>query len=275
MNIAFFGTPEFSTFVIEELITGGYIPTLIITAPDKPAGRGLVMTPSPVKKFALERGIEVLQPEKITDEFVGEVQKRNFDLIIVAAYGKILPSSIFSAAKYPALNVHPSLLPKYRGTSPVESQILAGEGHIGVTVIEMDEKMDHGPIIVQEEIETTDLTRDGLNNLLWHKGGQLLAQSIAGYIDGTIQRIPQDHDRATFTKKISKENGEIKLSDDPILNDRKYRAYYGWPGSYFFDNGKRIKINSAHFADEQFIIDEVTPENGKRMTFTAYQQSIQ
>lgn len=283
MNIAFFGTPEFSTFVIEELITGGYTPSLIITTPDRPAGRGLDIIQSPVKKFALVHNIEVVQPEKLDEEFISDLKQRDLDLIVVAAYGKILPSSVLSVAKHPALNVHPSLLPKYRGTSPIESQILAGEEHIGVTVIEMDEKMDHGPILAQEQIEIVDNSRDGLNNVLWHKGGQLLTQIIPKWISGEITGTIQDHDQATFTKKISKEDGELKLTDDGITNDRKYRAYFGWPGSYFFDNGKRIKITKAHLADgpaspsgagKHFVIDEIIPENGKRMSWKQYQKRV-
>lgn len=269
MNIAFFGTPEFSTFVLRELVVAGYTPSLVVTTPDKPAGRGLDIQESPVKKFAMQHNIAVLQPEKLDAAFVSELKERNIDLIIVAAYGKILPASVLSVAKNPPLNVHPSLLPKYRGTSPVESQILAGEKTIGVTVIEMDEKMDHGPIVAQEIIPTSDSpTRNELNNLLWTKGGQLLANIIPEWIQGTAQKTTQDESEATFTKKMTKEDGQISLDDDPITLDRKWRAYQPWPGLYFFRDGKRIKITKAHLVDGVFVVEEVIPENGKRVPFT-------
>ncbi len=274
MKIAFFGTPEFSTFVLNELLTAGYTPTVIVTTPDKPAGRGLELQESPVKRFAVTHHIPVLQPEKLDATFISELKEKDIDLLIVAAYGKILPSSLLLIGKYPPLNVHPSLLPKYRGTSPVESQILAGEKNIGVTIIEMDEKMDHGPIVAQELVGTSEhSSRDELNKSLWQKGGTLLATIIPEWVNGTAAKKVQDEPQATFTKKMVKEDGEISLDDDPTALDRKWRAYQPWPGLYFFKDGKRIKITKAHFENGlpaqagKFIIDEVIPENGKKMPF--------
>ncbi|HSE56590.1 MAG TPA: methionyl-tRNA formyltransferase [Candidatus Paceibacterota bacterium] len=273
-RFAFFGTPVFSTFVLHELVSNGYVPNLIVTTPDKPAGRGLEIVQSPVKKFALEQNIPVLQPEVLNEHFIAELKKRNIDLLVVAAYGKILPSAVLDIGKVPPLNVHPSLLPKYRGTSPVESQILAGEEEVGVTIIQMDEKMDHGPIVAQEKVSVSkQSTRDELNRILWTRGGQILSEIIPSWIAGNKTPTPQDHSQATFTKKISKEDGEVSLSDDPVILDRKFRAYHPWPGLYFYTNRNgtrtRVKIKTARWENEQFIIETVIPENGKPMPFSA------
>ncbi len=270
IKIAFFGTPEFSSFVLEELLSGGYTPTLIVTTPDKPAGRGLALTESPVKRFAIAHNISIVQPEKLDTDFILKIKEAEIELLVVAAYGKILPLSVLSLGKYPPLNVHPSLLPKYRGTSPVETQILEDEKNIGVSVIQMDSEMDHGPIVVQKQIEIPNwpISRDTLNNTLWRTGGQLLVEILPRWRDGTIEPTVQDHTQATFTKKMTKENGLINLSLPDRQNYLKFLAYEGWPGTFFFDtDGKRIKITQVHFADKKFIIDKVIPEGKKEMDY--------
>ncbi|MDO8520492.1 MAG: methionyl-tRNA formyltransferase [bacterium] len=150
LRFAFFGTPRFAEIVLDELEQKGFVPTLIVTAPDKPKGRKLIVTPSEVKVWAQKRGIPVFTPEKLRDEpFLAELKMANCDLFIVAAYGKIIPKLVLDMPRHGALNVHPSLLPKLRGPSPVESTILSGEISTGVTIILLDEEMDHGPIIAQ------------------------------------------------------------------------------------------------------------------------------
>ncbi len=272
INFAYFGTPQFSTFVLGELIDAGYTPSVIITTPDKPAGRGLGLTQSPVKKFAVKYSIPVLQPEKFDVDFLNQLQNLNLDLFIVAAYGKIIPESILSISKYPPLNVHPSLLPRYRGTSPVESQILADEKDIGVTIIQMDKEMDHGPVIAQERIEIQDwpISRDLLNQILWARGGQLLSQVLPKQMGGDTKIIVQDHTQATFTKKIHKEDGLLDLSNIGRKNFLKYLAYEGWPGTFFFHNGKRVKITKAKLENDSFIIERVIPEGKKEMDYLEF-----
>lgn len=275
INFAFFGTPEFSTYVLEELYSRGFIPCLIVTTPDKPAGRGLELRESPVKKFAITHKIEILQPEKLDTEFANKIKEYNLDFFVVAAYGKIIPESILSSTKYPPLNVHPSLLPRYRGTSPVESQILENEKDIGVSVIQMDKEMDHGPIVSQEKIsiENWPIERDELNNILWRRGGELLSTIIPRWVKKEIKITEQDHQKATFTKKINKEDGLINISESGIKNYLKYLAYQGWPGIYFFKNEKRIKITKAKYEDNSFIVERVIPEGKKEVSYTDFLNS--
>jgi methionyl-tRNA formyltransferase len=279
LNIAFFGTPEFATLVVKELITGGFKPSLVVTTPDKPAGRGLSLAESPVKIFARSNDIPVLQPAKLNEEFISELRSKSLDILIVAAYGKILPESVLSVAKHPPLNVHPSLLPKYRGTSPVESQILTNEESIGVSIIRMDKEMDHGPIVAQEKVAIPDwpISRDALNTLLWSTGGELLGTILPQWISGTLPEITQDHSLATFTSKIEKADGLLDLSQSPLQNYLKYLAYEGWPGTYFFiekdGTNIRVLIKKARFENNEFIIERVIPEGRKEMSYQDFLSS--
>jgi len=261
-SFVYFGTPEFSTFVLDGLATVGLVPTLVVTTPDKPAGRGLAPTASPVKRWAVAHGIPLLQPEIFDEATIVALREINCDTAIVAAYGKILPASVLTLFPHCAYNVHPSLLPRYRGTSPVESQILADEPHVGVSVILMDEQMDHGPIVAQEEMPQPDwpVARSVLNGRLWSAGGRLLARVL---VDGAPEPRVQDHTQATFTKKIHKEDGELDLASSDRKNYLKYLAYEGWPSTYFFKDGTRYKITKASFQNGRFVVERVIPE-GKR-----------
>jgi methionyl-tRNA formyltransferase len=276
-KIGYFGTPDFSTFVLDELVKAGFTPDVVITTPDKPAGRGLVLTESPVKQYSSQHNITVLQPEKIDATFIETLKGYDLDLLVVAAYGKILPETLLQITPYPPLNVHPSLLPQYRGTSPVESQILAGETVIGVTVIQMDDKMDHGPIVAQEKIDVPEIiTKKELNTLLWTAGGQLLVRILPQWFSKEIVPTPQDETKATFTKKMHKEDGLISLDEEPVVLNRKFRAYHPWPGLFFTvkKDGKevRVKIKAAHLEDGRFVLDTVIPENGKPLSGSDFQR---
>ena len=271
MNIAFFGTPGFVTDFVETLVAHDYSPTLIITAADRPVGRGMTITAPAPKVWAESHNIKVLQPEKLDDAFFEELSKTEWDLFVVVAYGKIIPERVINLPKYGTINVHYSLLPKYRGATPVESAILNGDTVTSVTIQQMAFKLDTGAILAQKQlpIETTDTThtlRARLNNEAY----KLLPETIGDIFSNTVHPVIQDETQATYSKKITKEDGLINLADKGVLNDRKYRAYYGWPGSYFFQDGKRIKITKAHLAGETFVIDEVIPENGKRMSWDSY-----
>lgn len=270
----YFGTPVFSTFVLDELARAGFLPVAVVTTPDKPAGRGLTLTASPVKAWAIAKDIPVLQPERFDEETVGKLRTYGADLFVVAAYGKILPKRILAIPPQGSLNVHPSLLPKYRGMSPVESQIRADEKNVGVSIILMDEQMDHGPLVAQETIDTTDwpVSRNVLNERLWKAGGALLAKSIPDFIAGRITLVPQDHTQTTLTKKITKEDGLIDLTADGRENYLKYLAYEGWPGTYFFveRNGVplRVKIQTAQFENGIFMPLRIVPEGKGPMDFS-------
>jgi len=273
LNIAFFGTPEVAVYVLEELEKGGIMPSLIITAPDKPKGRKLVVTPPQAKVWAEKHNISIYQPEKLTTEAVEAIGEEGpWDIFIVAAYGLFLPKEILELPKYGVLNVHPSLLPKLRGPSPIQTAILK-ESETGVTIMQIDEEMDHGPIVAQEKIGTTEwpIKASELEELLSKKGGAMLIDIIPDFITGKIKATGQDHEQATYTKKIRKEDGEINLSDEAETNFRKFCAYSTWPRTYFFtqknDKNIRVIITDATLEGNKFVIKKVIPEGGKEIDY--------
>ncbi len=244
--------------ILKKLVASSYKLDAIITTPDKPAGRGLVLTAPPVKKYTQENlpNTPLLQPENL------KTFKLDCDLAIVASYGKILPKELIDQSKYGFLNVHPSLLPKYRGATPIQSVILNGDEETGVTIMLIDEKMDHGPIIAQDKKQKVqNKSFKELERELAEVGGDLLVQTLPRWLNGKVKPQEQEHEKATYTKLIKKEDGLIDPNGDPVLNWRKFRAYTPWPGIYFFDqNGKRVKITQAEFIDGQFKILKVIPE---------------
>jgi methionyl-tRNA formyltransferase len=268
MNIAFFGTPPFTVDFLQTLAAGGFTPSLVVTNPDRPAGRGMIMTAPEPKVWAEKHSITVLQPDKLDDAFFAELTKTEWDLFVVVAYGQIMPERVINLPKYGTINVHYSLLPKYRGATPVESAILNGDQTTGIAIQQMRYKLDTGPIFVKSEMDIApDDTARTLRDKLNAEALRLLVPTITGIFSGSIIPIEQDDTQATHCGKIKKEDGLISLSDDPIELDRKYSAYDGWPGLYFYTKENvRVKITKAHF-DGTFVIDEVIPENGKRMRF--------
>src|SRR5680860_91539 len=208
-RFAFLGTPDFSVRILNILEEHGLLPVLAVTAPDKPRGRGQKLQPTAVKVWADKRDIPVLTPSRLQgDEFLSAVASYDLDCSVVAAYGLIMPDSILSLPRFGSINVHPSILPKYRGASPIESQVLADEDDIGVTIMQMDEKMDHGPILSQQSITRPQLLPDApaLEKVLAQLGGELLSETMVAYVSGEIEPEAQDHDAATYTKKITKED---------------------------------------------------------------------
>lgn len=266
-SLVFFGTPRFAVFVLEELEKAGILPDLIVTAPDRPAGRGLVLTPPPVKNWALEHDIPCVQPPslKTMNDELETIQNSEWDLFVVAAYGNILPKALVDAPAHGTLNVHPSLLPKFRGASPVVSQLLADERTVGVSIMKLDEQMDHGPIVSQASItlESWPMPAHDLEELLAREGGTLLAESMYPYISGELKPTEQEHSAATYTRKIVKNDGLIDLGADGYQNYLKYCAYDEWPGTFFFRDGVRYKITSADLQNGSFVPLKVVPE-GKR-----------
>ncbi len=271
LNFVFLGTPDVASETLEILKAAGYIPSLIITSPDKPQERKMLVTPPPVKVWAQENNVSYIQPEKLSPEEF----KEDFDLSIVVAYGKIIPEKILKMPKLGSINIHYSLLPKYRGASPVESAILNGDTETGVTIQKMEFEMDAGAIIAQEKITILpDEKAPDLRKRLIKIGAELLvkiltpsASSASPYIGGGWVGVKQDGKEATFCKKIKKEDGLIDLNDDPVKNYNKFRAYATWPRTYFFRDGKRIIITKARLENNQFIIEKVIPEGGKEIDY--------
>jgi len=269
-SFVFFGTPEFSTIILDELYLAGFIPSLIITATDKPVGRKKIITSPAVKIWADKHDIECWQPEHPRD-ITDQLKKRSDDLYIVAAYGYIISQEILDIPEHGTLNVHTSLLPMYRGACPIESAILAGDEVTGSTIMLMDAKLDHGPILTQEMIPLNrDTNRLELFEDLAHHGGKLLAETIEPWVQGDIEPQAQQHGQATFCTKIKKADGDI-TSDDDATRYRKYLGYFGWPGVFYFDaEGKRIKITQAKFEKGKFIIEKIIPEGKPEIDFALY-----
>ncbi|MDD5145168.1 MAG: methionyl-tRNA formyltransferase, partial [Candidatus Pacebacteria bacterium] len=200
MKIVFIGTPEFGAIILESLIKNGFKPVSVVTSHDKKIGRKQLLTPSPVKKVALKNGIPLLQLNRIEDSSQ-EIEKLKPDLGIVAAYGQMIPKDILSMPKHGFLNVHPSLLPKYRGSSPIQWPILKGEKETGVTIMLVDEKMDHGPILKQTRLSFGEKeTAKILHDILAHLGADLLLKTIPDWINGKIKPVSQNEKEATFSE---------------------------------------------------------------------------
>ena len=247
-----------------------YLPSLIVTAPDMKVGRGNKFDAPPVKKWANIHHIPTLQPERIDELFLNFLRKEKYDVFILAAYGKILPKELIDMPEHGILNVHPSLLPRLRGPSPIRTAILNNERNTGTSIIVLDEKMDHGKIVAQDSVEITDWPPflPDLEEKLFRMGGKLLIKILQDYVNDKITPKTQDEIKATYCKKIKKEDGLINLLKDSAKEIWiKYRALYGWPGIYFMQNGKRIKITDAVFKNGEFIIKKVIPENSKEIEY--------
>lgn len=241
-NFVFFGTSEFAIPILDALKKDGYVPALIITTPDKPAGRSLRPKPPPVKEWATKNMIPYLQPEKLLKSDFNSLN--NYELFIVAAYGKIIPKEILDIPERGSLNIHPSLLPRWRGADPIRGAMLAGEEKTGVTIMLLDEKMDHGPVLKHETLNLNHKKYyyKELEKELAELGGQLLVETLPKWLAGEIEPKEQDHAKATYTKKVKKEDGHVDWSEPAEMIERKIRALNPWPGTYTFWEEKRVKI---------------------------------
>ncbi len=250
MKIVFFGSPASAIPSLEKLLEGGHSVSLVVTQPDKPAGRGRRLTPSAVKAYAAARGIAVLEPLKIRrDETVLErLRAAGPDMIVVVAYGQIIPDAIIYAPPHHALNVHFSLLPKYRGAAPVQWAVLNGETETGVTIIELNDKMDEGDILAAAATPIGPReTAAGLEARLAVMGADLLLRTVDGL--GGLERVPQDDARASLAPKLRKEDGRIAWSESAAGIDRRVRALADRPGAFTFFRGKRLQLHGGRRLD--------------------------
>ncbi|SMO51126.1 methionyl-tRNA formyltransferase [Balnearium lithotrophicum] len=248
LKVVFMGTPEFAVPSLKKLVESGYEVPLVVTQPDKPAGRGKKLTPPPVKVTAQEFGIPVYQPEKLkeNEELKGLLEEVSPDLIVVAAYGKILPKWLLELPRFGVINVHASLLPKYRGASPIQSAILNGETETGITIMKVTERLDAGDIISQERVPINpEDNAQTLHDKLSKVGALLLVKTIPLYVSGEIKPVPQNEEEATYCTQIKKEMGRIdwRRSSQEIFN--MVRAFTPWPSAFTEFKGKRIKITKA------------------------------
>lgn len=273
MRLVFFGSSEFSVYVLDELLLHEIKPDLIITTPDKPKGRKLILTPTPVKDWAKKYSIEVLDPGSLKNnpELISYLVSRNSDLFLVASYGKIIPPLIFNIPEHKTLNIHPSLLPKYRGASPIQAQILNGENPVGVTVMQVEETMDTGPIVAQKLLHFGEVFgRKDLEKTLAIEGARLFAHILPEWLAGAIDPIMQNEAEATYCGKISKEDGLLDLADNPHKNLQKIKAFEEWPTTYFFINNKRIIVTDAMVIDDKLEILKVIPEGKREMDYVDF-----
>lgn len=296
MRVIFMGTPDFAVPSLEALLTKHEV-VLVVTQPDKPKGRGKKMVPTPVKACALEHGIPVLQPEKVKEpEFVEQLRSYEPDLIAVTAFGQILSEPILEMPKYGCINVHGSLLPKYRGAAPMQWSIIDGEKVTGITTMYMAKGLDSGDMLLKAEVEITDKdTFATIHDKMAVTGANLLLDTLDQLEAGTLERIPQDHDAATYAPMITKETGHIDWSKNrqDIIN--LIRGLNPVPAAYTIYEEEVLKIFGAVISDVQvdgaangeivavvkkgfvvkcgdgcLLITEVQARGGKRMMTDAY-----
>ena len=276
-NFIFFGAGEIAAGALFQMENDECIPCLVVTLPDAPAGRGNVLTPSPVAQWAAARGIETLQPEKLDELFLAQLREKNALLqcvaFVVIDYGKFLPKQLLDIPPRGVLNMHPSLLPRLRGPSPIRSAILHDEKKTGVTVMFVDEEMDHGPIVAQRVVPLPEWPPHGreLDSILAREGGKLVAEMLGPWMRGEIESRVQNHDISTYTRIFKKEDGLLDMTEEPEKILLKIRAFEGWPGTYtFFErNGKKIRVQiiDAHIHNSKLVIDTVKPEGKNEMNY--------
>ena len=278
-KFAYFGTPYVARDTLAYLLEHGYVPEVVITNPDAKVGRKHLLTPSPTKTLGLEKGIPVLSPQRLDDEFKSALAHFQCEYAVVVAYGKLFPSMLIDSFPLGVLNVHYSLLPKYRGASPVEAALRNGDTETGVTIQKMVPSLDAGDVVATAKTEISQSeTMKELRPRLITLGAELLVSTLPDFENGTVSRVPQDNSLATHVGKIKKEDGLIDLSDNSAKNWNKYRAYAEWPGTYFFSerNGKkiRVKITKAELtSDGSLNILNVIPEGKKEMEYAVFLRS--
>ena len=251
MKIVFMGTPHLSIPVLERIVDDGHEILAVYTQPDRTSGRGRRKAISPLKEYSVSKNYLVLQPENFrgNSSEINTLKKFDADIAVVAAYGILLPPDVLSAFRHGCINLHPSLLPKYRGASPVSSAILAGDEYTGVTIIQLDSGLDSGPILSQEKIKLQgDEFCDKLTMELFMLGSKLVSKTISEFATGNIKIVQQDHDKATFTGKLSRKDGLIDWTKGSDGIWKEIRAYNPWPGSHTNFNGKNLKIIEAEIS---------------------------
>ena len=245
-RVVFFGTPSTALPSLQGLVEGGdrkFEVVGVVTRPPQKAGRKQIVTKSPVHVYAERHAIAVATPEKLDNDFVTWLRDLSPDVAILTVYGKILPAIVLEIPKRGFVNVHPSLLPKYRGASPVAAAILAGETQTGVSIIILDQQIDHGPLLAQVTHPIgAAITAGALTQELAQKGAELLLKTLPSYLDGSLKSQEQDHSRACFTKKLTRESGAIDWRQNAHKIERMVRAFDPWPGTYTCLDHQRLKI---------------------------------
>lgn len=265
MKVIFMGTPDFSVGTLNALITAGHEITLAVTQPDKPKGRGKSMQYPPVKEAALEHGIEVYQPRRVREpECIEFLRKYEADIIVVVAFGQILPKEILEMPRYGCINVHASLLPKYRGAAPIQWAVINGEEVTGVTTMRMDEGLDTGDMILKEEVVLDkEETGGSLFDRLAKTGADLCVKTLKAIEEGTATYTPQNHEEATHTTMIKKQLGEMDWTKPAQELECLVRGLNPWPSAYTHLNGKTLKIWKTTVLEKETGKEPGTIEVGK------------
>jgi methionyl-tRNA formyltransferase len=260
MRVVFMGTPDFAVGTLEKIVESGHEVAAVVTQPDKPKGRGGAVAMSPVKECAVKHGLTVLQPLKARDEsFVSELKTYSPDVIVVVAYGQILPEEIINMPKYGCINVHASLLPKYRGASPIQWAVLDGCEYSGVTTMQMDKGLDTGDILEVEKVKLDKKETGGsLFDRLSEVGANLLVKTLEKAEAGTLKPIKQDESEATYVKMISKSFGELDFTKSATTLERMVRGLNPWPSAYTHLDGKLLKIWDADVETAPLNADSTT-----------------
>jgi methionyl-tRNA formyltransferase len=256
----FFGTPEFAVPALEALHSNTRFELVaVVTQPDRPTGRKKIITPSPVKLAAEKLKIPVLQPEKLKDEAIAQMVALAPELAVVVAYGNLIPKRLLEAVPRGFVNIHPSLLPRHRGASPLTATILEGDKETGVCLMALDEGMDHGPVIACRRVALSgDETTESLREILTPIGAEMIDKELIGYLDGKIETKPQDHDQATFCKQIESNDARIDWSKPAIEIDRLVRAMHGVTPAWTTLDGETLLIHAAKWGQSPFPSDKGT-----------------
>jgi methionyl-tRNA formyltransferase len=285
VRIVFAGTAAFAVPTLEGLIEAGHDLQLVITQPDRPAGRGLKVLQSEIKRLALERGLAIVQPERIRDEASqARIRQLGADVMIVVAYGQILPASLINAPRLGTLNVHASLLPRHRGPAPIEWSILSGDRETGVTIMQMDAGVDTGPILAQARLPLSpDATAGLLEGHLGKLGRRLMVRTLDDLARGRVIPVPQPAEGATHARRLRSEDGKLNpstMSAEEI--DRRVRALSERLGCWITLIGAEVKVLRGHLGgdagegillstnDGSYVVDEVQPAGGRRMSAAAW-----
>ena len=293
MRIVFIGAGEIGVPTLQALLKSEYAVVAIVTQPDKPVGRAQKIEPPPIKKAMAGSKMPILQPARIKEpEAIEEIRTLAPDVIVVAAYGQILPRDVLEIPKVACLNLHASLLPRWRGAAPIQAAIAAGDQETGITVMYMDEGVDTGDILLQRRIEIRpDESGGSLHDRLAQIAPDALLESLGLLVKGSAPRIPQDNTLVTYAPKLKREDGKIDWSEPAEAIERKIRAFNPWPGAFMAIDGRNLKIFSASIVDlsgkpgeilgseKEFIIaageralslDEVQLEGKRRMSATEF-----
>lgn len=264
MKVVFMGTPDFAVGALEEIIKAGHEVTAVVTQPDKPKGRGKEMQISAVKACALSHNLPVFQPVKIkTPEAVAQLRTYEADIFVVAAFGQILSKEILDMPKYGCVNIHASLLPKYRGAAPIQWAVIDGEEETGVTIQQMNEGVDTGDILMQEVVKLdAKETGASLFDKLAVCGAQLIVKTLVEIEKGSLTPVKQDESKSTHAKMLNKEMGRLDFSQDAVVLERKIRGLNSWPSAYTYFKGKTLKIWDADVTDMMSADDVFNEECG-------------